>query len=238
MKTRALGPLRAVVAGGSDGDGGGDGPVAVLCHGFGAPGDDLVGLVPLLRAPAPVRFVFPEAPLALDAFGGRAWWMIDLDQLALGARRTFDTAAVPDGLAAAREKLSALLDAVQTEFSVAGERLILGGFSQGAMLALDVALHRPSPLAGLILLSSTLIAEREWTARLPSRRALPTLLAHGFEDPLLPFSIAEKLRDRLTEAGLAVEWTPFRGGHEIPLPVLRAVGKFLARFGARAIDDD
>src|SRR5262249_6667725 len=95
VKTRALGPLRAVVAGGSDGGGGGDGPGAVLCPGLGAPGDALVGLVPLLRAPAPVRFVFPEAPLALDAFGGRAWWMIDLDQLALGARRTFDTTAVP-----------------------------------------------------------------------------------------------------------------------------------------------
>src|SRR5438874_9441645 len=148
MKRRKLGPLEAVVTGGEDGDGGGDGPIVVLVHGFGAPGDDLVALVPLMRAAPELRFVFPAAPLALEGPGdARAWWMLDLDALALGARRTFDPQDVPAGLAEARAQLSSLLDAVESELGVAAERLVLGGFSQGAMLALDVALQRRSPLA-------------------------------------------------------------------------------------------
>ncbi|HZS36388.1 MAG TPA: dienelactone hydrolase family protein [Polyangia bacterium] len=225
-----LGGLQARVTGGVDGAGGGDGPVAVLCHGFGAPGDDLVALGPMLRAPADTRFVFPAAPLTVEGMEQmRAWWMIDLERLTLGARRSFDTAEVPSGLAEARARLSALLDDVERELHTGGRRLVLGGFSQGAMLALDVALHRAAPLAGLVLLSSTLIAEREQTPLLAARRGLPVLLAHGQEDPLLPFSVAETLRERLASAGLDVEWMAFRGGHEIPLPVLRAVGRFLAR---------
>ncbi len=230
MRLRTLGGLQAVIAGGPDGQGGGDGPVVVLCHGFGAPGDDLVGLVPLLKAPPELRFVFPAAPLALDGVGdARAWWMIELERLQLGVRRPRDLAEVPRGLVEARALLASLLDAVQSELGVAGERLVLGGFSQGAMLSLDVALHRASPLAGLVLLSGTLIAEPVWTPLLPARRGLPVFLSHGSEDPLLPFAVAELLRDQLSSAGLGVEWMPFRGGHEIPLPVLRGVGRFLAR---------
>jgi phospholipase/carboxylesterase len=230
MGERMLGGLPAAITGGTDGEGGGDGPVVVLCHGFGAPGDDLVGLVPYLRAPAGTRFVFPAAPLAPEGLaGGRAWWMIDLERLQMGARRPRDTTEIPAGLAEARAQLAALLDAVSSELAVPGERLVLGGFSQGAMLSLDVALHRPSPLAGLVLLSGTLIAEREWSARLPARRGLPVFLSHGTHDPLLPYATAEQLRDTLTAAGLAVEWTSFPGGHEIPLPVLRGVGAFLSR---------
>src|SRR5258706_15794970 len=128
MRRRKLGTLDAVVTGGPDGEGGGDGPVAVLCHGFGAPGDDLVALVPLLRASPEIRFVFPEAPLALPGIGGaRAWWMLDLAELALGARRTFDPTDVPAGLDDARAQLAALLDAVADELGVGGERLVLGG---------------------------------------------------------------------------------------------------------------
>src|SRR4051812_27621262 len=60
----------------------------LLCHGFGAPGDDLVGLHEqlLLLAPtlADVRFVSPAAPLSLQELGygdARAWWMIDFDKI-------------------------------------------------------------------------------------------------------------------------------------------------------------
>jgi phospholipase/carboxylesterase len=230
MRKTTLGGLAAVMTGGTDGQGGGDGPVAVLCHGFGAPGDDLVALVPLLRAAPGIRFVFPAAPLAIEGLGdARAWWMIDLERLQLGARRTVDTTEVPPGLREARAQLSALLAAVKTELGVSSDRLVLGGFSQGAMLSLDVALHEPAPLAGLVLLSSTLVAELEWSPYLAGHAGLPVFLAHGREDSLLAYPIAELLRDKLSSAGLAVEWMPFRGGHEIPLPVLRAVGTFLTR---------
>src|SRR5208282_2123552 len=84
MRTLELGGLRVRVTGGTDREGGGDGPALVLLHGFGAPGDDLVSLWRVLAAPAGTRFVFPEAPVSLAAMGygeGRAWWMIDMERM-------------------------------------------------------------------------------------------------------------------------------------------------------------
>lgn len=235
MRETTLGPLTVRVTGGADREGGGDGPVVVLMHGFGAPGDDLVPLWRVLDVPKETRFVFPEAPLELGGMGfgfgtARAWWMIDVERLerAIAAGETRDLSQeVPEGLPEARAKVTEMLAALHDDWKVAGERLVLGGFSQGSMLALDVALHVEQPLAGLVLMSSTLLAEHEWVPRMTARVGLPVVQSHGERDPLLPFSLAERLRDRLTEAGLKVDWVPFRGAHEIPPPVLERVGAFV-----------
>lgn len=229
MRRTRIGGLDVVLAGGSDRDGGGDGPCVVLLHGFGAPGEDLVPLWRVLDVPAGTRFVFPAAPLELPhLFGaGRAWWMIEIAQveraLRGGTSRAIDSREVPDGLAEARAKLDALLD------ELAAPRLILGGFSQGAMLACDSALRSTRAVDGLALLSGTLIAEDEWRAAAPSRRGLQVIQSHGEDDPLLPFEAAERLRDLLGGAGLEVEFVPFRGGHAIPDRVLDRVGDFVRR---------
>jgi phospholipase/carboxylesterase len=77
-----LGGLQVRLTGGTDGRGSGDGPVVVLLHGWGAPGDDLVPLGQEIDAPRGTRYVFPEAPLSLQmGFGdSRAWWMLDLEK--------------------------------------------------------------------------------------------------------------------------------------------------------------
>ena len=177
MQSRKLGSLHAHIAGGPDREGGGEGPVIVLLHGFGAPGDDLVSLHRVFRVETEVRWVFPEAPLDLSAvgygLGARAWWMLDLAAL----ERTMQTGPEdrsgehPAELPEARGALSELLDVVEKELRPS--KLILGGFSQGAMLSLDAALHDPRPLAGLIQLSGTVIAESEWKPRMASRQGLP-----------------------------------------------------------------
>jgi phospholipase/carboxylesterase len=234
MRTETFGELRSIVTGGSDREGGGDGPVVVLLHGFGAPGEDLVPLWRVLDVPRGTRFVFPAAPLDLSyAYGmgeSRAWWMIDMAALdaAVRAGRFRDLGAeVPPGLPEARAKLIAALDAI--EEALRPSKLVLGGFSQGAMLSLDVALHDPRPLAGLALMSGTFLCEAEWRPRLPSRKGLPVLQSHGTHDPLLPFAVAEKLRDELRGAGMDVEFVPFRGGHEIPPVVLDGFGRLAKR---------
>lgn len=202
----------------------------VLLHGFGAPGDDLVGLAGEIDAP--VRLVFPAAPLELGGLYGdsRAWWLLDLarleDELRRGVARDRRD-EVPDGLPAARDHVNRFLDELAARFGVAGDRLVLGGFSQGAMLSLDVALHRAAPPAGLLVMSGTLIAEAEWLPRLATLRGVPVMQSHGRHDALLPFAIAEILRDRLIEAGAAVDWQPFLGGHEIPRVAIDAVNRLL-----------
>ncbi len=53
--------------------------------------------------------------------------------------------------------------------------------------------------------------------------------SHGSHDPILPMATAERWKGALTEAGLDVQWVPFRGGHEIPMPVLDALSAFVKK---------
>ena len=206
-------------------------PLVILLHGFGAPGDDLVGLVRGL--PQTARYAFPAAPLSLGwtPFGdSRAWWQIDLhayEGALLGNRLEELATHVPEGLATARERIENLIDGLQE--SVGFSSLILGGFSQGAMLSCDVALRSDRALRGLVLLSGTFICAETWTSLAPRRTGLPFFQSHGSHDPLLPISLAEKLNQTLVEAGLQSMWCPFPGAHEIPATVVTELHTFLDR---------
>ncbi len=232
MKTERFGELRVRLVGGPDGEGGGDGPLVVLLHGFGAPGTDLVPLARVMNLPEQVRFAFPEAPLELPAGygGGRAWWMLDMAKLQRamisGIPRDLRQEQ-PEGLPAARAKLTACLDALTAELGVAEGSLLLGGFSQGAMLSCDQALHTERPLAGLALLSCAYVNEEEWAPRFATRAGLPVFQSHGRRDPLLGFEGAEHLRAAMEQAGWDVRFTAFGGAHEIPMEVLEGLTAFI-----------
>lgn len=234
MRIVQLGGLTARLTGGIDGKGGGKGPVVILLHGFGAPGDDLVSLADVVNVPTGTRFVFPEGPLSLS-FGpsdARAWWIIDMARIAAdqAAGRIRDLSnEVPKGLAPASETLLVFLKEVERKFSADPHTTILGGFSQGAMLSCDVMLRTTQPYAGLIQLSGTLLSAQEWTPLLQKRKGLPVFQSHGVQDELLPYRGAERLRDTLVHAGLSVEWHAFRGGHEIPRSVLPRLGSFITK---------
>jgi phospholipase/carboxylesterase len=204
----------------------------VLLHGFGAPGDDLVALWRYLKVPDDVRFLFPAAPLNLDmGFGdARAWWMLDMERVMLArAQGQWDELSqeIPRGLPPARTQIHDLLSLALEMLSVPSQSLVLGGFSQGAMLSTDLVLHSDIPFAGLALLSGTLIAKHEWLVRLPNRQGLQVFQSHGTDDPILAFSMAQQLRDHIQTAGLPVSWVEFQGGHEIPIQVLDGLGTFL-----------
>ncbi len=234
MIRRTLGSLDCVIVGGDDGRGGGDGPTVILLHGFGAGGDDLVDLATYVEAPPGTRWVFPAGPLELGGLYGdsRAWWMIDLARLEAerSAGRAIDRAdEVPAGLPAARAAVLGVLDALAREYGRSDARTVLGGFSQGAMLTVDVALHAPAKLAGLALMSGTLIAESIWQARAAALAGTTIFQSHGTKDALLAFRGAERLRDFLLAAGAEVGFMPCPGGHEIPPPVLEGLVDLLAR---------
>jgi phospholipase/carboxylesterase len=234
MREELIGGLRTRVTGGTDGKGGGRGPLVLLLHGFGAPGDDLVSLADVLNVPAGTRFVFPEGPLSLS-FGpsaARAWWIIDMARVAAdrAAGRARDLSQdIPKGLAPARETMLGFLKEVERKFDADPRKIVLGGFSQGAMLSCDVMLRTAQPYAGLIQLSGTLLAAQEWTPLLQTHKGLPVFQSHGVQDELLPYAGAERLRDTLTHGGLSVEWHSFRGGHEIPRSVLQRLGPFITK---------
>jgi phospholipase/carboxylesterase len=234
MRRERWAGLRVCVTGGVDREGGGDGPVVVLLHGFGASGEDLVPLWRFLRVPTGTRFVFPEAPLALAEYGSeaRAWWAIDLEATQRAREAGDDdhrARGEPKGLTEARGALVGLLDEVRTQLGVPDERVVLGGFSQGAMLSCDLVLRERRAFAGLLLLSGTVIAEAVWKDLFAARSTLPVFQSHGRQDPLLSYATAERLCALWREAGATVEFVGFNGGHELPMPVLERVGAFITK---------
>lgn len=237
MRKVTLAGLDAHVTGGNDGNGGGRGPVVVLLHGFGAPGTDLVPLGDEMAVDPSIRFVFPMAPHLLEPYAppnvaARAWWLIDMAELQVAVlTRSYAALAErkPDGIDEVRAKLENFLSALLDELGVESERCVLGGFSQGAMLATDTVLRSARRYAGLMLLSGTLLAAPEWKKLLPTRRGLSVFQSHGEDDPILPFELAEELHRLMVDAGLDVTWVPFRGGHGIPRPVLTKASALLTR---------
>ena len=226
-----------VLGGGPDREGGGDGPLLLLMHGYGAPGEDLVPLARQLAVGKEVRFAFPAAPLLLETGlppdqAGRAWWPIDMGELQRAVmQRDYATLTgrVPVGLSEARGQVLALLDALEQDHGVSRSKLVLGGFSQGAMLATDVTLRAERPPAALAILSGSLIAKAEWLPLMKARAGLPVLQSHGRTDPVLSYEIAESLRQELVSAGLAVEFVAFNGGHGIPNGAVDALGRLVTR---------
>lgn len=207
----------------------------VLCHGYGAPGTDLVPVGAELLNEQPslaerLRLVFFEAPLSLDqlgAYGGRAWWHLDVEAL-LGQRDwTKWELATPAELPRARRQLLGALEALNRATGATMATTVLGGFSQGAMLTTDVALRAEEAPAALAIFSGTLLSSVEWRERASRRAQLPVLMSHGRQDAILPFSQAERLRAVLTEAGMAVDFVPFEGPHTLWPDALEKLAKQL-----------
>ena len=210
---------------------GGEGPpTLVLLHGYGANAEDWEPFTKTIVAPAHARFVFPIAPETTvppdGPLGGRAWWRLQLDSyIAPGGGMPDLAAAHPPGLDVATTSVRALLHDLSWS---PGGAVVLGGFSQGAMVASALAFTTNDALAALVLLSGAPVDEATWRRGLANRRGLPVFVAHGRADPVLSFAGAERFQRELADAGLAVTWVPFEGGHEVPAEVVTALGAFLA----------
>ena len=183
-------------------------PVVVLLHGYGARGDDLMPLAYRLHARRPARYILPAAPIEMP-HGGRRWF---------GRRAEGIDAGELEG---ARNAVLKLLSDLQEE-GVPSNEIVLGGFSQGAMLSLHVA--ERAPVGGLILLSGSTVAER---MDAPSLHGVPVLVAHGRDDEVLPFRVSETIAERLRQRGAEVNWLPFDGGHTIPSIALPQILRLL-----------
>ena len=202
----------------------------VIClHGYGANAADLAPLAVDLKLGAPARWIFPDAPAELEyggIFNSRAWFPIDMAELEraqrLGGHRDF-AAFRPEGLTEARKAVRALIDAL----GVSWDKVIVGGFSQGSMVALDLCLHEQAPPQGLFLLSGNLVDEKNVRDRSKRLASMSFFQSHGKQDPVLSFEGARRLADVLREAGLKGELHPFDGGHALPPDIVMDLGRYL-----------
>lgn len=192
--------------------------LVVFLHGYGADGNDLIGLGREWAKVLPhAAFVSPHAPESCGmAPMGRQWF--DL---------TFrDPTEMARGVNQAGPTLNTFLDAELKRLNLPPRALGLVGFSQGTMLALAVGLARnPAPAA--IVGYSGALATTEALPKDPAS-APAVLLVHGDMDEVIPLDALWLAREQLGQAGLAVEWHISQGiGHGIGGAGLRLGGAFL-----------
>lgn len=190
---------------------------------------DLAGLSEVYQQPPRPTWLFPNGPLEIPimpGYNGRAWFPIDIEALQTALQKgDFDAVAnaFPAELADARQQVERLVG----ELDIPRSKLILGGFSQGAVLATETALHGMDRVAALLIFSGTLICEPKWRRLSHLHAKTPFFQSHGTNDNLLPMKKAEALEQLLLEGGLQGKLHRFNGGHEIPQTVQRELNAFL-----------
>lgn len=184
--------------------------VLVLLHGYGAAGDDLVPLGRRIARETGFKVILPEAPI--DLGGGRAWF------------HPRGNADVPAEVRRARGQLASVLAQVRREAEV----VVVGGFSQGAIMSADLVLETDE-IDALVLFSGSALPFWE-SARRPD---LPVLITHGFADQILPIEDGRALEHAMRETGAQVRMVTFEGGHAIPEVAIRAAIEHLSAVRAR-----
>ena len=194
--------------------------LVVLCHGYGADGNDLIGLAPHWQRALPtVAFVAPNAlePCA-GAPSGYQWFPIS----------RLDPGEMQRGVEAAAGALNSFLDAELARLELPPERLALVGFSQGTMMALQVGLRRAVKPAAIVGYSGMMARGTELEPL--GADTPPILLVHGDADQMIPAQAMLASAMMLAGAGATVQWHIAPGvGHGIDPIGLEMGGAFLTQ---------
>jgi phospholipase/carboxylesterase len=186
--------------------------LVVLLHGYGADGNDLMGLAePLSQVLPNAAFASPDAPQPCP--GARFQWfpIAELDPEKMHA-----------GVLSAAPGLQSYIEQELQRLSLTPDRLALVGFSQGTMMALHIGLTALKP-AAIVGFSGVL------TGAPAIKDPPPILLVHGGSDPLIPAEALYLTSSTLAAHGARVEWHISPGlGHGIDDLGLAIAASFLA----------
>ena len=198
----------------------------IWLHGLGADGNDFVPVVKELKLPPlGIRFVFPHAPMRPVTINGgfvmRAWYDIAYQELAFKEDER--------GLRESQKLIEELIVRENTR-GIPSSRIVLAGFSQGGVLALQTGLRQSKPLAGLMALSSYLpmlpMIEVERNA---ASNSVPIFMGHGITDNIVPLALGRMSRDTLIKLGYEVEWHQYTMPHSVCPEELADIGVWLKR---------
>ena len=183
--------------------------LVVFLHGYGADGQDLLGLADPLSPHMPdTAFVAPDAPdPCTNNPMGFQWSPIPwLD----GSSEEQASQAMQRSI----EDVQAMLDGLLAEHDLTPDRLFLFGFSQGCMISLHAAPRREAPVGGVVGMSGRLLVPELLEAETVSKP--PILLVHGDADDVVPFASMQEAGQALTGAGFEVYAHVMKGtGHGI-----------------------
>lgn len=210
LETNPAGPVRASV---------------IWMHGLGADGHDFAGLVPLLELPPEcgIRFVFPHAPYRPVSVNAgmrmRAWYDIASTDLLAHVDEA--------GIRASCRAVQKLLEQ-EIARGILPQRLVLAGFSQGGVIALETGLRFSERLAGLLALSTYLPLGKHISKEAHhANQAISIFYGHGSQDPVVPIQYARRARTQLEALGYPVNWHEYPIAHTVVLEEVHDIRDWL-----------
>ena len=190
-------------------------PLVIVMHGRGADDNDLADLAPMIDDG--YRFVFPNAPKKFEPMPGYSFGYSWFD----------GWPPEGDSIVPSREKLLALIDELVERYPTPEGKLVVAGFSQGALMAIDAGFRTKQKVAGIVVMSGAV-----YEADMPDLRAqkeLPVLLIHGTQDDMVPVINARRTRHILEEHGVMPEYHELPMGHHVTPESMLVVREFLRR---------
>jgi phospholipase/carboxylesterase len=194
----------------------GDGPfpTVIALHGWGASAHDLFGLAPFFQGGAALT-ICPQGPVSVPiapGYEGFGWFPI-----------SEGGPPSPEEFSRAADQLRGFIDGALERYPVDPRKVVLVGFSQGGVMAYELALRDPTRYVGLAALSAWLPEALVPVTKLPEHEGFPTLVVHGTEDPMIPVDRGRESRDRLRDLGVALSYREFEMAHEIRPEALREI---------------
>jgi phospholipase/carboxylesterase len=187
-------------------------PLVIVMHGRGADANDLADLAPMIDDG--YRFVFPNAAKPFEPAPGYSFGFSWFD----------GWPPEGDSIVQSRTKLLTLIDELVQRYPTPEGKIVITGFSQGGMMALDVGFRTKQQIAGIVVMSGAI-----FEADQPPLRKLPVLIVHGTEDDMIPLFAARRTRFVLEENGVTPEYHEFPMGHHVTPESMEVVRAFLAR---------
>jgi phospholipase/carboxylesterase len=190
-------------------------PLVIIMHGRGADANDLADIAPTIDGPGGYRFLFPNAPRPWEAAPGLTFGYTWFDGLPPD----------PKSIAASRALVMQFLDAALKEFPTPRGKVVIGGFSQGALMALDAGLRTAQPIAGIVTMSGALFEPE--LPDVSSKKDVPILIVHGTGDEMINVNRARRARRVLEGLRLEVEYHEFPMGHHLTPESMMVVRQFV-----------
>ena len=204
-------------------------PLIVFCHGYGASADNLTFFPSMCKCGSLCpTWVFPHGieKLAYELGGGRAWFPLDVklfEYLISSQEVSSDTDRLYQQLLDVDfEKPRQALEGLIHELGRDRSEVIIGGFSQGAMMTTHLMLSSRLPYRGALICSGAAVPNQGWEEKTLLCGKTPYIQSHGYDDPILPYFLGERLH-KILASSLTGECVSFHGGHEIPVAMMQKI---------------
>ena len=205
----------------------------IWLHGLGADGEDFVPIADELELPVAVRYIFPHAPMRPVTINGgyvmRAWYDILIGAASAELSASIGKNEDAAGIIAAQADIEKLI-AQERQRGIPAKNIFLAGFSQGGAVALYTGLRHREVLGGILALSSYLPLAGTTSAEASGlARNTPIFMAHGRDDPVIPYGLGKASAEELVQRGYTLAWHEYAMPHSVCPEELQDIEQWLVQ---------